>query len=76
MPLDILALGSLESIEIERIEANKSYEIADCTVTTRPLHHYSGLGDNRRYLDTLGYRLETKDGPTVRGSKILCLTCS
>lgn len=63
--LEILALGTLASLELVELEVGATRALPGATLETLALHHYSGIAPNRRYLDTLGYRLAVDGGPTV-----------
>jgi ribonuclease BN (tRNA processing enzyme) len=65
VPLEILAYGTLGSLSFVELTADASIAVAGAKLHTISLHHYSGIGDNRHYLDTIGYRLELPNGPTV-----------
>lgn len=65
VPLEILALGTLARLELVELAPDSTVELGGARLTTVPLHHYSGMAPNRRYLDTLGYRLELPGGPIV-----------
>ncbi len=65
VPLEVLALGTLRRLSFVALAAGASVALPGATLETVALHHYSGLEPNRRYLDTLGYRLAVTDGPTV-----------
>lgn len=63
--LDVLALGTLATLAYVEIEAGTELALPSATLSTRALHHYSGIAPNRRHLDTLAYRLALHAGPRV-----------
>ncbi len=65
VPLDLLAMGTVARLEYVTISAEEKRTIGSFSLRTSPLNHYSGSGDNRRFLDTAGFRLAVRKGPTV-----------
>jgi phosphoribosyl 1,2-cyclic phosphodiesterase len=63
--LDLLAVGTVRSIRYVRLEPGQRRSLGAWTLSTRPLHHYSGQGRSYRVLDTLGFRLQAPDGAVV-----------
>lgn len=63
--LDVLALGTVRRLSFVELAAGGSVELGGAKLEPVALHHYSGVDPNRRYLDTLGYRLAISGGPTV-----------
>lgn len=63
--LDILAIGTLASLRTVELHSGSSLPLPGATVETMPLHHYSGIAPNQRFLETLGYRLSVDGGPTI-----------
>jgi len=65
VPLEILALGTVDKFAIVELGAGRTVELPGATIETLALHHYSGIPPNHRMLETLGYRLAVSGGPTV-----------
>jgi phosphoribosyl 1,2-cyclic phosphodiesterase len=65
VPLEVLASGTAASLEFVTLRAGRRRQLAAWTLETFPLHHYSGFGKTRRFLDTLGFRLTREDGARV-----------
>lgn len=65
VPLEVLALGTLASLAFVEVAAGATVALPGATLEAAALHHYSGIAPNRRYLDTLGYRLSVDGGPSV-----------
>lgn len=65
VPLEVLALGTLASLSCVELGPGATVELAGATLHTAALHHYSGMAPHERHLQTLGYRLSVKQGPTV-----------
>ncbi len=65
VPLEILAIGTLANLALVELEAGASVQLPGATLEPVALHHYSGIAPDRRYLDTLGFRLAVEGGPTV-----------
>lgn len=63
--LHILAMGGLDSLSFVELELFAAISLPGATVDTLRLNHYSGLGDDRCDLHTLGYRLSVDKGPTL-----------
>lgn len=63
--LEVLAMGTLASLRFVELAAGDSCDLPGAKLEVLALHHYSGMGTERRYLDTLGYRLVVNGGPTV-----------
>jgi phosphoribosyl 1,2-cyclic phosphodiesterase len=61
--LEKLAEGTVSSLRFQRRAAGGSWRDAGVSVSAFALHHYSGSGDTKRYVDTIGYRLEVDGGP-------------
>jgi ribonuclease BN (tRNA processing enzyme) len=58
-------MGTLAGLRWMPLEAGERRRIGPFMLTTFPLHHYSGAGRSKRFLDTVGYRLGVSDGPVV-----------
>jgi phosphoribosyl 1,2-cyclic phosphodiesterase len=66
VPLEILAEGNLADIRFLPIQSGKDTPFGDYRLDTFSLYHYSGSGDHKRFLDTLGIRISvTNDGPVL-----------
>ena len=63
--LDVLALGTLAKLSFVPTVAGTQVALPGATLTTAPLHHYSGIAPNRRFLETVGYRLAIDGGPAI-----------
>lgn len=63
--LETLAIGTLASLAFVELKAGASFPLPGATLEALALHHYSGIAPNRRYLETLGYRLVVDGGPTI-----------
>ena len=63
--LEVLALGTVRRLSFVELAAGDSVALPGGKLEAVALHHYSGLAPDRRYLDTLGYRLAIDGGPTV-----------
>jgi ribonuclease BN (tRNA processing enzyme) len=60
--LEILASRTLRQLEFQELRAGESRRIQGWTVRTFSLNHYSGAGEEKNHLDTLGYRMQSPDG--------------
>jgi ribonuclease BN (tRNA processing enzyme) len=69
MPLEILAEGNL-ALRFRALEAGASVELQNWSIQTHALNHYSGSGNNKLYLDTLGLRIAA-----VRGKLVVSYLC-
>lgn len=65
VPLEVLAMGTLGKLVLHELRAGVKLALPGATLEAVALHHYSGIAPNRRYLETLGYRLSLAGGPTV-----------
>ena len=63
--LDVLAQGTVARLSFVALTAGARVELPGAQLETVALHHYSGVDPERRYLDTLGYRLAVTGGPSV-----------
>src|SRR5262249_41250869 len=63
--LEILAIGTAQSIEYQAIAAGEERRFAGFQVRAYGLHHYSGMGENKRMLQALGFRIAAEGGATV-----------
>lgn len=63
--LQQLGHASGNSIEFVPVAAHQKFSIGKWIVETFPLNHFSGNGESRLVLDTIGYRLTVNDGPTI-----------
>jgi phosphoribosyl 1,2-cyclic phosphodiesterase len=70
VPLEILAEGNLADIRFESNQSGEDTQFGDFRLDTFSLYHYSGSGDHKRFLDTLGIRISVTDGGPV-----LCYLC-
>jgi class 3 adenylate cyclase/ribonuclease BN (tRNA processing enzyme) len=65
VPLDLLAKGTVASLEYVALAAGQPATVGRWTLRTAPLNHYSGEADNPSVLNTLGFRLEEPSGPVL-----------
>jgi ribonuclease BN (tRNA processing enzyme) len=65
VPLEVLAAGTAASLDFVTLQAGRRRRLGAWTLDTFPLNHYSGAGETRRVLDTLGFRLTREDGARV-----------
>jgi hypothetical protein len=65
VPLEVLSIGTLDRLSCRTISAGQRRSVGGWTVQTGALNHFSGEGADIKRLDTVGYRLSTKSGPTV-----------
>lgn len=65
VPLDVLSLGTVAKLSWVQMEAGQQLRVGDAVVEALALHHYSGMKDSRRKLDTIGFRIALEDGPSV-----------
>lgn len=65
VPLEILARGTLADFSVKALKAGETHKAGPLRLETFPLNHYSGAGRGKRFLDTLGYRLNANGGPTL-----------
>lgn len=65
VPLEVLAQGTLARFGYVELAIDTTRALPGATLRTFALHHYSGAGMDRRYLETLGYQLTIDDGPTI-----------
>jgi phosphoribosyl 1,2-cyclic phosphodiesterase len=63
--LEVLARGTTAALRFQALKAWQSKAIGDWQLETFPLHHYSGIGREKRLLDTLGFRLTGPGGVRV-----------
>jgi ribonuclease BN (tRNA processing enzyme) len=62
VPLEILASRTLARLGFEELRSGERRRILGFSVECFSLNHYSGAGDEKNHLDTLGYRIESPDG--------------
>jgi phosphoribosyl 1,2-cyclic phosphodiesterase len=65
VPLERLAEGKLRRLRNRVLRAGSRLRIDPWRVETCPLNHYSGAGQRRLYLSTVGYRVSVEGGPVV-----------
>jgi phosphoribosyl 1,2-cyclic phosphodiesterase len=65
VPLELLSQGTLERLEFRIVSAGDRRGVGRWRVRTGPLNHYSGAGDHIHELETVGYRLTLRNGPTI-----------
>jgi phosphoribosyl 1,2-cyclic phosphodiesterase len=65
VPLNILSINTVAKFGTSTLKEAQTYELNGFTVRTFPLHHYSGSGDFKRFLDTIGFVISTADGARV-----------
>jgi phosphoribosyl 1,2-cyclic phosphodiesterase len=65
VPLEVLASRTLAQLSFVELLVGATVELPGASLETVALHHYSGMAPERRYLDTLGYRLSVHDGPRL-----------
>jgi phosphoribosyl 1,2-cyclic phosphodiesterase len=65
VPLEVLAERTLGRLDFERLGVDETRSIHGWTVQTFALNHYSGGGESKNRLDTLGYRLSSPAGFAV-----------
>lgn len=70
VPLEILAEGNLADISFHQLESGQHTRRQGWEFETFSLYHYSGSGDRKRNLDTLGIRIHPRSGEPV-----LCYLC-
>lgn len=63
--LELLAMGTVARLGFELLAAGQRRTVGGWAVRTGVLNHYSGQGRSRRTLDTLGYRISRRGGPTI-----------
>jgi phosphoribosyl 1,2-cyclic phosphodiesterase len=63
--LEVLAVGTLRRLSFVELVPGTRVDLPSATLDPVSLHHYSGIAPNRRYLETLGYRLAVAGGPTL-----------
>ena len=57
VPLEILSIGTAGSIDYAPFCAGDDREFAGFRIRAYGLHHYSGMGDGKRMLQALGFRI-------------------
>lgn len=62
VPLEILASATLSKLAFTPMAVDERRKIAGFTVKTFALNHYSGMGEDKNLLDTLGYRVQSPEG--------------
>ncbi len=65
VPLDVLAQTTLAKLSWVEVHAGDALGIGPHALDVVQLNHYSGMRDERRDLDTVGYRVSVADGPIV-----------
>jgi ribonuclease BN (tRNA processing enzyme) len=65
VPLSILASRTLKQLEFSTLDVGANFRARGWSIRTFELNHYSGAGEQRNRLDTLGYRLRTPEGLTL-----------
>ncbi len=62
VPLEILAERTLGRLGFTTLEVDETRRLHGWTLQTFALNHYSGGGESKNRLDTLGYRLRSPEG--------------
>lgn len=65
VPLKQLVSGGPVSVDEKALSAGDERRIGGFSVLAVALHHYSGGGDTRRFLDCVGFRIALEGGPVV-----------
>lgn len=65
VPLERLAHGTAATLNYRPLAAGTTVDVDGATLETFALNHYSGGGDSRRPIDTIGYRLTLAAGPVL-----------
>jgi len=63
--LEKLAEGTVHSLRFVERTAGSTWHEGGVSLSTFALNHYSGSGDAKRFLDTVGFRLEIAGGPVL-----------
>jgi phosphoribosyl 1,2-cyclic phosphodiesterase len=63
--LELLAAGTNSRVSWQEMEPGETKELAGFEIRTEPLYHYSGDEQDRQWLDTLGFRVTSRDGASV-----------
>lgn len=64
VPLEILAERTLRQLRFVTLEADETRRVRGWSFRTFALNHYSGMGDHKNHLATLGYRVRSPEGFT------------
>jgi len=64
VPLEVLARGTTAALRFRTLRPGQSQRLG-WQLETFPLHHYSGIGRERRSLDTIGFRLTGPEGTRI-----------
>ena len=64
VPLDILAERTLSRLKFVTLDADETRRVRGWSFKTFALNHYSGMGDHKNHLATLGYRVRSPEGFT------------
>jgi ribonuclease BN (tRNA processing enzyme) len=70
VPLEILAENNLADLRFRELGTDDHVQLRGWELRTYPLNHYSGAGDGKRYLDTLGLRVRP-----IGGQPVVCYLC-
>ena len=62
VPLDILAEHTLRYLRFVTLKAGETRRVRGWSFRTFPLNHYSGMGNHKNQLATLGYRVRSPQG--------------
>jgi hypothetical protein len=65
VPLERLADGTVRSLTYRVLEAGVTASLGRFSIASHALHHYSGMGESRRHLETIGYCVSLAGGPRV-----------
>lgn len=65
VPLEMLAEGTVQNLEFRTLAEGEPQNLFGWQVEPFSLHHYSGKGTSRRYLDALGYKVKVPGGPQI-----------
>ena len=65
VPLEVLAESTLGRIRFIPLPVRARRKVGEWKLRSYPLNHYSGQGNNKRKLDTIGFRLSLSDGPSI-----------
>lgn len=62
VPLELLASSTLRDLTFTTWKAGESRVLRGFRLRTFALNHYSGMGDDKQHLSTLGYRVRSREG--------------
>ena len=64
VPLNILAERTLRDLRFVTLDADENRRVRGWSFRTFALNHYSGMGNHKNHLATLGYRVRSPEGFT------------